>query len=180
MDRDKVIKALECCLEHEDCNPWTYCANPCPYGVINNGNGKCFAGLMEDALALLKEQETMMQCIKEKCRICPHCSNCDVDEDGLLKKHEASPWISVRERLPEADHFLPEGGLAESKPMLVYGVDPDGRKGYGVATYLTDPNDESWNEWDGVMVSVVDAIYCEITHWAPIPDAPKEADYAIG
>ena len=89
MNREDVIKGLECCLEHEKCNPWTYCAYSCQYGVMNGGNGKCFAGLMEDALALLKEHETMMQCIKGKCRICPHCSNCDVDEDGLLKEQDA-------------------------------------------------------------------------------------------
>ena len=41
--------------------------------------------LEADALTLLKEHETMMQCIKGKCRICPHCENCDVDENGLTK-----------------------------------------------------------------------------------------------
>ena len=43
-----------------------------------------FQPIINDAIALLKEQETMMQCIKGKCRICPHCLNCDVDENGLL------------------------------------------------------------------------------------------------
>lgn len=42
----------------------------------------------QEILALLKEQETMMQCIKGKCRICPHCTNCDVDENGLLKEQD--------------------------------------------------------------------------------------------
>lgn len=41
-----------------------------------------------NVIALLKEQETMMQCIKGKCRICPHCVNCDVDENGLLKEQK--------------------------------------------------------------------------------------------
>ena len=46
--------------------------------------------------ALLKEQETMMQCIKGKCRICPHCSNCDVDDNGELKEQEAvTPKVSI-------------------------------------------------------------------------------------
>ena len=45
---------------------------------------------LNDALAMLKEQETMMQCIKGKCRICPHCANCDVDENGLLKEQESA------------------------------------------------------------------------------------------
>lgn len=53
--------------------------------------------LAHDAIVLLKEQETMMQCIKGKCRVCPHCSNCDVDEDGLLK--EQTPVKPVKSKL---------------------------------------------------------------------------------
>ena len=43
----------------------------------------------KDALALLKEQEAKEQCLKTKCIICPHCDNCDVDENGLLKEQKA-------------------------------------------------------------------------------------------
>ena len=43
---------------------------------------------IEAAIAMLKEQETMLQCIKKKCCICPHCANCDVDDNGLLKEQE--------------------------------------------------------------------------------------------
>ena len=47
---------------------------------------------VHDAIALLKEQEAKEQCLKTKCIICPHCDNCDVDENGLLKEQEpASP-----------------------------------------------------------------------------------------
>ena len=46
---------------------------------------------------LLKEQEARMQCIKGKCRICPHCDNCDVDENGLLKEQEAVEPTLIRE-----------------------------------------------------------------------------------
>jgi len=37
-------------------------------------------------LELLEEQEAREQCLKTKCIICPHCDNCDVDENGLLKE----------------------------------------------------------------------------------------------
>ena len=39
-----------------------------------------------DALELLKEKEAQNQCLMKKCVICPHCKNCDVDENGLLKE----------------------------------------------------------------------------------------------
>ena len=38
---------------------------------------------------LLKEQGAMKECLKRKCVICPHCKNCDVGENGLLKEQEA-------------------------------------------------------------------------------------------
>jgi len=57
----------------------------------------------ENTLALLKEQETMMQCIKGKCRICPHCANCDVDDNGLLKEQEA---VEPRRIDGKRNHFI--------------------------------------------------------------------------
>ena len=57
MDREKVIKGLECCLresEHIDDNP---CAD-CPYYDIDSGlGGKCIDDKDSDALELLKEQD---------------------------------------------------------------------------------------------------------------------------
>ena len=37
---------------------------------------------------LLIEHEMLIECIKGKCGVCPHCKNCDVDENGLLKEQE--------------------------------------------------------------------------------------------
>ena len=45
--------------------------------------------MREVVISLLKEQETINGCLKRKCVICPHCDNCDVDENGLLKEQEA-------------------------------------------------------------------------------------------
>ena len=58
-DREKVIEALETCRDQD--NPpgyrFTSCVDDCPY----HGNG-CARKLKEDALALLKEQEEIIQC----------------------------------------------------------------------------------------------------------------------
>lgn len=43
---------------------------------------------IENAISILKEHEAMEQCLKTKCVICPHCDNCDVDENGMLKEQE--------------------------------------------------------------------------------------------
>ena len=74
MDREKVIKGLECCtfiLGKRKCNE-------CPYQKSLPDNG-CYQ-LQDDFHALLKEQETMKEqgCAKIKepdCRICgqSHC-----------------------------------------------------------------------------------------------------------
>jgi hypothetical protein len=52
------------------------------------GQGKMlllnWANVVRDALELLKEQETLKQCLKEKCSICPHCEDCDVDDSGRI------------------------------------------------------------------------------------------------
>lgn len=64
-DREKVIKELECCLDHPDCNPETYCANPCSHGILNGGDGRCVVGLIEDAISLLKAQEPRVLTLDE-------------------------------------------------------------------------------------------------------------------
>lgn len=47
-----------------------------------------YAQAIEEIIVLLKEQEAMNECLKKKCVICPHCANCDVDENGLLKEQD--------------------------------------------------------------------------------------------
>lgn len=47
---------------------------------------KSFAdGLLE----ILREYNTMHRCLKEKCCICPHCRDCDVDDKGEIKGRQA-------------------------------------------------------------------------------------------
>ena len=57
MDREKVIKGLECCIRHGE-NAEVGCGrkDECPY----EQNGlKCWLDLNRDALAMLKEQEAV-------------------------------------------------------------------------------------------------------------------------
>ena len=54
MDREKVIKGLEQCLEDSE-NP----CSECPYEITDTERStKCIDKVMADALVLLKEQET--------------------------------------------------------------------------------------------------------------------------
>ena len=53
MDREKVIKGLECCSV-DDCSSMS-----CPYGIENANN--CLERLTKDALKLLKEQEAVVK-----------------------------------------------------------------------------------------------------------------------
>lgn len=89
-----------------------------------------------------------------------------------------SEWISVKDRLPECDHVLEDEGMewGESKEVVVYGITPDGVKAYGIASYMTDPNDKDWFEWNGIVNNFDDAIHCKITHWMPLPEPPQEED----
>ena len=48
-DREKLIKAMKCCAEMN-------CGHECPYAPI----GGCRAKVLQDALALLKEQEAVV------------------------------------------------------------------------------------------------------------------------
>ncbi len=67
-DREKIIVQLEKMRDYHR-------------SVGNN----ITADIADDAIELLKKQN---ECLKRKCVICPHCENCDVDENGLLKEQE--------------------------------------------------------------------------------------------
>lgn len=80
-DTEKVIKGLLCIK-----GDFIPCIS-CKYATAEGyGRGdKCKRECVSDAIALLKEKETKDQCLKTKCTICPHCDNCDVDENGNVR-----------------------------------------------------------------------------------------------
>lgn len=82
IDREKVIKGLECCSETDMCCMEISCYHPkyleCPYHETED----CVPNLVKDALALLKERET----VEHACDILrangwketePLCSECE-------------------------------------------------------------------------------------------------------
>lgn len=76
MDKEKVIKGLE--IQLDDLQKY---ADSDEMLTLTQEQAK-------EIVALLKKQEARDECLKRKCVICPHCENCDVDENGLLKEHE--------------------------------------------------------------------------------------------
>ncbi len=88
IDMEKVIKGVEHCFHGQEC-----CGDiECPYYIEHLSDSCCLEDCQEnlkaDVIALLKEQETQKECLMRKCVICPHCENCDVDENGLLKEQK--------------------------------------------------------------------------------------------
>ena len=96
IDRKKVIKAIDVCLGHGHCDD-------CGYRIKGGySTMDCRRPMMRDALALLKEQETVKpkQIIRKQCKkehedgsidyfaewYCPHC-------DSLLVVGFDNKWI---------------------------------------------------------------------------------------
>ena len=80
MDREKVIKGLECCLGSNDCDIEP--EEDCPY----KGMCLCAMALRLDVLALLKEQDELLRKLqKDKDKLCLEVS------EWKHKFHDAPP-----------------------------------------------------------------------------------------
>ena len=73
-----------------------------------NGWFSCSISEAEEIVALLKEQEIQQQCLMKKCVICPHCKNCDVDENGQLKEQETELCDRCGRRRVKSNRILEE------------------------------------------------------------------------
>lgn len=73
MDREKVIKGLECCAE---CGK---CKSECPYDGKNDSLYGCTTQLAKDALEVLKAQEGMLVESIANGKSHRECSNCHSD-----------------------------------------------------------------------------------------------------
>ena len=67
IDREKVIKGLECCAAGNSGK----CIKECPYDFVNNAN--CTAGMARDALELLKNQEPIKPVVNQDEWVCGCC-----------------------------------------------------------------------------------------------------------
>lgn len=82
-DREKVMRGIEYCQTHE------FCSGDCPYF---NGGRLCVSVIMQDTLALLKEQEARVMTFEEVYKF----SSKALDQYG-----EDSPlYVECRERYP--------------------------------------------------------------------------------
>ena len=90
----------------------------------------------------------------------------------------AQEWISVEEMLPNAtvEGYGDHGELNESDLCYVYGYTPTLRSAYGIGRYIYDRETPAYSGWNGYMDGDYDLDYCNVTHWRPIPDPPKEAN----
>lgn len=69
-----------------------------------------------------------------------------------------SEWISVEDRLPDA-----ENGAGESENVLIF----DDLSGIGVGFYCHEEN--VWADQNG---AGLDPDMCVVTHWHPLPSPP--------
>ena len=77
-DREKVLKGLECCMKWTgEPNTATCHCSDCSYTNMDIFGQRCLIDLINDALALLKDQEAKWVEDKqgERCRLIK-CSNC--------------------------------------------------------------------------------------------------------
>ena len=69
MDREKVIKGLECCTKWDSCSD-------CPYQTPNEYDiSECTESLHKDALELLKKQMPIKPSSEHHLFLCPMCKN---------------------------------------------------------------------------------------------------------
>lgn len=80
IDREKVIKGLECCMSDKLCN------SPCPYKGQCDDGGYYYSKAIEDAIELLKAQEPRVMTLED------FENNPNVDQYGCLPC-----WMEYRE-----------------------------------------------------------------------------------
>lgn len=89
IDREKVIKGLECCRNLNPPDDWG-CPEECPYSIESNPHRCCaFDPLLNDALALLQEQEPVQPKEQEETRTWTVCGNCS---QHLISKWSHCPY----------------------------------------------------------------------------------------
>lgn len=81
-DREKVIKAIELEIKHE--NTWE-CRKECPYYGKTDRN--CFTQVLVDALELLKEHEPVKPFLYHDIYWCGKCGNRVSQRERIMNSH---------------------------------------------------------------------------------------------
>ena len=93
-EREKVVKGLECCHEGGRCG--YYGGGPtCPYLKKDGEAGACVGRLIDDACALLKEQEPIKPTVAVDTWICSKCGH-RLESQDLIDDKE-NPQVLVHE-----------------------------------------------------------------------------------
>ena len=116
MDREKVIKGLEICIDRV---PGKYDCYECPYEIDGN---YCEINLAKDALALLKEQEAIIKA--QQFVLNNACEKLKEQENS----HETCTGVSSVQDSCNPQH---------SKTVVRYTPDKDG---WRVGAYVKDPS----------------------------------------
>lgn len=175
---EEIQKGLECCKPVWVDNHWKTCDTKCPH--IDDVGGFCRAQLMADALAYIQQLEHERDAAVAE----TESLNAEIDainEDYLSGIHtvreDAQPkWISVEERLPDDLEEV----LILVKETEFYGQYKELSKSY-FCQYIGCVDDGEWfTVWchghryikDTAKEPYADKL--EVTHWMPLPEAPKE------
>ena len=129
-----------------------------------------------------------LECCNQKCvgdKFCPYDEYSNACENTLHKdalayiqqlEAQVPRWISVEERLPEGEDPV----LILVKETEHYGLHKEKSKVY-YCQYLAYWDDEEWyTTWCNGCRKITDtanepnADDYEVTHWMPMPEAPKE------
>lgn len=102
------------------------------------------------------DREKLIELIHH-CTSCEECHDSDIADHLIANGVTVREWISVEERLPELD-----------EDVLCFYRGWRGECGYTVGSV------QSWNGMWGLEVDPDDYGLDEVTHWMPLPEAPKE------
>ena len=129
----------------------------------------------------MEKQQKIVEMAKDICRaqlccndVCKPISACDAlryAERAVEAGYSKREWISVEERLPEDG--VPDEDLFSMNCLLVAKVGDEVVVDWGTRvvgfSYRTGKYEHYWeilHDWD-------EGEGCEITHWMPLPEAPK-------
>ena len=96
------------------------------------------------------------------------------DWEEVVELAEPAGWISVEDRLPEGRGEIYAEGLEDSATVLVACTTPDGRREYGLATYIRDHELAGDDGWNGIIDEIEEiGPKTKVTHWMPLPELPE-------